>query len=296
MVLVSRSLAPWIDDVEFLSHLLSPWRGDAPEMDILVAVVDSVRVPQDFTDPPPSEGLAVMAGDSVHEMLPGLWEEGTTAPGSSGDLINADKAYLEFHLPPLNNDERPLHVTLPLANTVFTNGRPHTMFAVRLTSEPETVPTFTSFVEKSSQTILTGRGPRYYSSVSSPLVPITQARKIVTGLGNILRQVEIEGKPTGASMELEKYIPEFLEARSLPTNRVEERPLTVWAAIYPEGYFSPDLQPLPPLPARDGGSIQEEAHSRPFKSMMPDLLTSGCHIRQVCTYLPPHPPSTPHPP
>ena len=252
-------------------------------MDILVAVVDSVRVPQDFTDPPPSEGLAIMTGDSAQELLPDLWEEGTTAPENPGDIIKTDKASLEFHLPPITDDERPLHVTLPLANTVFTNGRPHTMFAARLTSEPETTPTFTHLIEKSSQTILTGRGPRYYSSISSPLVPITQARKIVTGLGNILRQVEINGKPTGASKELEEYIPDFLEARSHPTNRVEERPLTVWAAIYPEGHFSPAQQPLSPLRAQDGGTIQEEVYSKPFKSIMPSLLTSGCHIRQVCT-------------
>lgn len=269
-------------------------------MDILAAVVDGVRVYQDPFDPPPSEGIAVMTGSSAKRLLPGLWQQEEVAPESS--RLTDDKAAIEINLPAFRtqrgrNDGRPLKAKLPLANTVFANGKPNTMFAARLEQGYHgEYPEFTKVMHKTSQVISPGRGPRYHTSVNAPLVAIAEPRKIMTGLGNIMREVEISGDRVPASMELEECIPVLLEARSMSgDDQVEDRPVTVWAAIYPPnyrnpktpGFKAPGFYQVSRLIPQEAGSRYEELFSKEFQARMPDFMCAGCQIRQVCMQNPP---------
>lgn len=67
------------------------------------------------------------------------------------------------------------------------------------------------------------------SRITLPLVPVTPARRIVAGLGNILRQVDVDGRPTPASKELEEAIPLLLARRANKRAAV----VGVWAVVYP---------------------------------------------------------------
>ncbi|KAM7194745.1 hypothetical protein V8F33_007123 [Rhypophila sp. PSN 637] len=295
VVLASKSLAHWLDDPAFLSYLLAPCHSSEQEMDVLAGVVDSIRAPRNPHDPPPSEGIAIMTGEEADELLPGLWEGNFATNPQHGQAEN--KASIEFRLPPLLSDPRKLQTTVPMANTLFANGRPNTMFAARLgASDLDTSqPAFTQFAYKTSQVIYPGRGPRYETIVSAPLVPITRQRQIVQGLGNILKQVEELGEIVPASRKLEIRIPEILKARSESELELKQRPLTVWAGIYPDeivtGNELAGIDELVPewaqrrypvrLMPNGFGTSREVTASSAFRLLMPGLLAGGSHFRQV---------------
>lgn len=255
-----------------------------------------------------------MTGEEVDELLPGLWEHGlapVTQDHRHGQGHGQDsKGSIEFHLPRLVGGGANLHATVPLANTVFTNGRPYTMFAARLNEAKEKQAEFqralfTRLIEKTSQVINPGRGPRYLSAVSAPLVAITKPRKVLQGLGNILRQVEINDEPVPASQELEKVIPRLVQARAqCDDGELEQRPLTVWAAVYPDQLVSGEKKSRPDeelvtLPSVDDSKFQfpealplskfgkpafESANSKEFRILMPGILVGGGQFRQVCMW------------
>lgn len=67
------------------------------------------------------------------------------------------------------------------------------------------------------------------SKVVFPMVPITGRRRIMSGLGNILKTVERDGQEEPASRELEEVIPKILkEGRG-------QGGTSVWAIIWAEG-------------------------------------------------------------
>ncbi|KAM7208022.1 hypothetical protein V8F20_001568 [Naviculisporaceae sp. PSN 640] len=307
VVLASKGVANWLSDPAFLTDLLAPWRTSVSKIDILAAVVDTVRAPPDPYDPPPAEGIAVMTGENVNDLLPGLWEDGL-APETQDHLHGHEsKGSLQFHLPRLPSGTGNMHVTLPLANTIFTNGSPFTMFAARLAKNKEKTtraqkPSFTRLSKKISQVINPGRGPTYLSAVSAPLVALTSPRKVLEGLGNILRAIEIYGRHSPASVELEKRVPKILASRAAYAEQgveMEERPLTVWAAIYPDKLVSEKAEPRPggdelitlasvsesSYPKRiwpyKFGDRYEWVSAEELKVLMPGILLGGGQFRQV---------------
>lgn len=73
--------------------------------------------------------------------------------------------------------------------------------------------------------VVTGTGAYFKSRI--PLIPLAPPRKIVAGLGNIVRQVEIDGVASPASKEIEELIPKYLSKRS------RQDPAGVWALVIP---------------------------------------------------------------
>ncbi|KAK3337130.1 hypothetical protein B0T19DRAFT_411586 [Cercophora scortea] len=284
VILSSKQYASWLDDDAFVSRLLAPLRdaasqdtSPATELSILSAVVDGV--PQNEVGSPRSgEGIAILRG-SLDALLPGLWKTAESQLSSDGGGGGAQPS-IEFHVPPIRDDSRPLQVTVPLANTIFNTGRSHTLFASRWQIGPGAQPRLVALVEKSSQVIVPGKLSAGASSVAVPLVPVTEARKIVTGLGNILRQVEIDGKPTPASKELEAVIPMLLQARAKESGEQPTGPTGVWALIYPEHVATSEkLQRV--LQLSTSSSSQERKKAREVSECISKLLAAGCHIRRV---------------
>lgn len=137
----------------------------------------------------------------------------------------------------------PPDVTMPLANTLFKVGRRSMLSASRWKWD-EAVKDFKAIkgpVERSNVrvNVFSNLGTRVPLS-NIPVVPLTPARKIVHGLGNIVRSVEFDDDVVGpASQELEASVTEYLKEKGRSGETVD-----VWALVVPkEAVSNPDLDP-----------------------------------------------------
>jgi hypothetical protein len=146
-----------------------------------------------------------------------------------------------FRLPGLGPDldgtvgreEREMDVAVPVANTVFQNGRTSTMFASRWEGgvlEPWRVAERVD-VGKRVVRLPTEAGEEV--GVSVPLVSITPLRPVQAALGNILKTLLVDGEAVPASKELEANVPKLLESRSRMGLGEIQGPLNVWALVVP---------------------------------------------------------------
>ncbi|KLU82054.1 hypothetical protein MAPG_01133 [Magnaporthiopsis poae ATCC 64411] len=244
-ILVSKDLSRWLDDTDFMSALLQQLHpnagGSDQELSVLTAAVDGLcpRSPRG----PPSSGLSILQGDAA-TILPGLWDR--EAPTASLRQLNEDaRPALSVRLSPFLGDFRPVDVTLPLANTVFENARPFTLLASRWRAggagaSSTGALTLVDAFEKETQRIAaaTEQSIQSHADVSTPLFPLTPPRKIIAGLGNIVREVEAHGSMDGeenarpASEELETSMHDIIAKRSrrLPGIPVPNR---TWALVVP---------------------------------------------------------------
>ncbi|KAG8164880.1 hypothetical protein KVR01_005155 [Diaporthe batatas] len=134
-------------------------------------------------------------------------------------------------------------VTLPLANTLFSNGRRSTLLASewkRATGFWNTAEMVRS-VEKQNQLVSLANTLLFHQiEIQAPLVPITHPRKILEGLGNIIAKVQVGEEPCPASMELQMNIPRLMEARrALARSSPVSGAIGVWAMVYPQHMFRP---------------------------------------------------------
>lgn len=296
VILASKGLASWLQDAPFVSQLLTSFghaqnQGQGPEqgsstISVLSAAVDSIpRLGNSGSSTPafsPSEGLAVLHG-GLDEVLPGLWKERDVESKAS------QHPALSFRVGPLvgDSDARSLAVTVPLANTVFNNGRPQTVLASRWRVNSGSLPELTEVIEATGKVVVVptarAHAPDSLSDVIAPLVPLTKPRKLLAGLGNILRQVEIDGRPAPASKELEEVIPKLLSVRAKRGQSQGQTvgPMGVWAVLYPEHLAAaPGLLPQP-LELVDADKSAEWAQALDVSKRMPELLASGCHVRRI---------------
>lgn len=201
----------------------------APNSDVtaLVAVVDGLPPGKHEEMEKTTEGFAFMSCDH-RVVLPELWRNDNIAAGYQSDH---PRPSIIFRVRPNSSIEGGLDIGVPLANTMFRNGRTSTLFASKWNRNGAT-DMFERIqqVEKRSATIC----PASSSSIvplhlEIPLVPLTPPRRVVSGLGNIVRQVaNAEGNVVSASQELEASVDSYLEKRSL-----NKQTVTVWALIIP---------------------------------------------------------------
>lgn len=331
ILLATPGLASWLQDQSFVSKLLLPFyalprytshmdllnnrepgteygvagQKSEQEFDVLSAVVDGIPrgITHSHLDPLPArEGLTLLHG-SRNLLLPKLRDTDKDGPeddpavsDASAASVNNSPGSLAFKL----RTPRVHFVTVPLANTIFNNGSPYTLFVSRWQglAGPSTTkegPKLEKIVTKTSQMVnlLTQPTRLGYGKHPSPwhhrypLVPVTQARRIVSGLGNILRQIEIDGEPAPASKELEDIIPKLLAARSAALSADSSSPapsppgpMGVWAVVYPEGFEGRGIPA--PLPLELAGTEEEKSKKR-LRSPQPflTLLQDGTRIYRI---------------
>ncbi len=161
---------------------------------------------------------------------------------------------------------------LPVANTVFQNGRTSTLFAQRwiLRQEHQSnvllVPDQKVWLPQQALDLsgLT-KETSMDQSLHSNLIPITPPRTIQAAIGNIIRKVSAGGSPeanTPASGELERAITTGIENGSIP-----DQPAEVWALVKPRGY-APHV----------GCKILEVS---PELDELHRALLSGCRLHKV---------------
>lgn len=122
-------------------------------------------------------------------------------------------------------------VGLRLANTVFINGKESTLFGVcRSYDEDAGAYTLDRKLDLTS-CVVTSASTTIFPELALPLHPVTERRRVITSMGNILRQVAKSTDPTSvdpmpASSELEKELPRFIEENNILDQRV-----SVWALV-----------------------------------------------------------------
>ncbi|KAI1146976.1 hypothetical protein F4825DRAFT_438979 [Nemania diffusa] len=277
-VLASKDFTGWLEDQNFMSAfvatLLKPTstiQTSRPSLHVLSGIIDGLS-PHRLSSQPRS-GFSVLRGP-VDTILPRLWGEERF---SSTSQDNA--ACVSFATNPLVGNTGALEVTLPLANTVFQNGRRATLYASRWDINSEGSMALGTRSYKTTQLITENGGSMNHTSSLVPLLPLTPPRRIVAGLGNIVRQVELDGSPTPASKELEAIIPKIFEERAQREPSSPPRPIGVWCWVIPHHI---GLEKFNSLTLFKAGSSQIEADIvRNSMGIFSELLSSGCRLHKI---------------
>ncbi|KAF4626155.1 hypothetical protein G7Y89_g12006 [Cudoniella acicularis] len=242
VILATPEFATWLEDIEFLKDVLQAIAKPSRKRDesslhldfsIVCACVDglansigysSTKKVQQMPLPP---GLSFLQG-SLHDILPGLWENEDHA-GHNEDLLSS----LTFSGSDAKWDT---DLTLPLANTLFTNGRKSTLIISKWQLSRGSFKKVKSF-EKKNQTINVFNGMKSLEP-SIPVLPLTPPRTIASGLGNIVRTLQFGQEDIGpASRELEECVDEYLKL-SKDANQSSPK-FSVWALIIPDHIMRP---------------------------------------------------------
>ncbi|KAH7031582.1 uncharacterized protein B0I36DRAFT_324226 [Microdochium trichocladiopsis] len=276
-IVASQDYAAWLQDESFMSCLLGLLsvsdEGNAlsRKLDVLTAVSDGIGSPYGLDDP--QKGFSFLSGS--RDILPSLWD----AESFTGSREPNQAAALTFLGNPIEGHSRPLEITLPLANTIFQNGRRSTLFASEWHRDGDGPMRLGKREFKQSQRIFT-HNTSMHSTATIPLMPLAPPRKIVTGLGNIVRQVEIDGAPAPASKELEALIPQLFETRGAAGISPPSGPIGVWAWVIPPHVV--EAEELSEVACFSGGSIANEADAALDMSTRADrMLAAGCRLHRI---------------
>ncbi|KAI1103977.1 hypothetical protein F4804DRAFT_308715 [Jackrogersella minutella] len=279
-IFASCDLATWIEDERFMSGLLqsllksyTSGNLNAENINVLCTVADGLTPKQLFSEP--QTGFSILHGPAK-TILPDLWE--------LDDLESNNNQHREssvsFLSNPLPRDTEPLEITLPLANTLFQNGRRSTLLASRWKLDRDGSMTHAFTHEKRTQAIRPPVNPAGRTTPFLPLLPLTPPRKIVAGLGNIIRQVEVNGSPTPASKELEGLIPKVFDIRSTRDASYMPGPIGVWCWVLPPNVV--EEQSLLSLKGFQVDSSQSEAElSLESMTVFSEFISSGCRLHKI---------------
>ncbi|KAB5580311.1 hypothetical protein GE09DRAFT_1279251 [Coniochaeta sp. 2T2.1] len=307
LVLTTPGLTSWLDDEGFMVTLLrmtglDPDGAHTRNLNVLSAVVDGLVLPQSRKEKRIKElgadlltgkkrmglpaGLAVVQGYQ-DELLPGLWEAAAARKGWKADDADG-KAALVFRLPgktfanrqvvPVTHSQ--IDVTVPVANTVFQNGRVSTLFASRWEGggdlggwaqmrEVQRVNVGSQVVQVPGATDAEEKGVLAVRA-DVPLIAITPARTVGTALGNILKTFDVEGEMVPASRRLEEVVPKLLESRRRMGLGGIRGPLKVWALVVPARLTGED-KPRVTFRGLGLGTVSYPNH----------LLAAGCRLHRV---------------
>ncbi|KAG4033369.1 hypothetical protein MFRU_005g03790 [Monilinia fructicola] len=250
VMLVTPAFARWLEDESFIKSLLErlTYNLDGGKRNYVVvvgAVVDGLAPsPNDIPRAEctgPLEGLSFMHGSRAQVLTSeSVWraesfKANTSNPDKLAHLILSGK-------PRFKPSEQALATTisLPLANTLFVNGKHSTLEVSQWTRKDEGEYKRIRSIEKQYQHI---KAFHHESTMVPPIfvpaVPLTLPRPIANGLGNIIRQLAFGPEDTDnrpASSELETQVTRYMEYSKLHTN------IGVWALIYRKGVLDPNLK------------------------------------------------------
>jgi hypothetical protein len=230
-----------------------------------------------------TEGLAIMFGNQ-EDCLPDLWQNVDGEHRNIQCQLQPSNLLFKMHQDSVvNGVVIPQRLRIPLANTMFQNGRISTLLVSSWNRAAVSAPfKKTQQIEKKTQEIcpfVLVPSPR----MKIPLTYLTPPRRIVSGLGNIVRQVMgKDDKPVSASQELEASIDAYLETREL-----HKQTLAVWALLIPNN------EPLEEFDDRPAGLSFEKDEISPDlglnHSTLDDYigywLRKGASLHRVCTYI-----------
>lgn len=285
LILATRDFTHWLEDERFMSQLIRAFLPGSSGNALPPAAVDVVAGVADGLSPDsrlgePRRGFSICF-DSKETMFP---DSEKPAPSESS-LDAGREAAISFLVRQPGEDDGSIEVTLPLANTVFQNGRPSTLFTSRW--QPDSSRGFKRATPRHVQHVtmqLTSPGGRLDPFI--PLLPLTGPRRVLSGLGNIVRELDIRGVTSPASKELESLIPKVLESRAKSTNMASPGPpgppgpMAIWAWVIPPHVTeSGKLPRFDIFPSQLGRSERELALAA--TETFSRLVQSGCRLHKI---------------
>jgi hypothetical protein len=233
ILLVTPSFAHWLDPSSpFLPQFFSRLYGNSPGNETLcavTAVVDTLpNTGPEITISSESEGMSVLVVEA----------SAVRAKATPPRLIRSsasEETSLIFSVQAQEigqTSKGPSHeIGLRLANTIFVNGRDTTLFGTRwlwnnITNGYE--------LDKSldlTSCMVTATSQAVNTTLELPLHPVTERRRVIASMGNILRQLAkstdaTSTEPIPASSELEKELPRYIAEHNIMDQRV-----SVWALV-----------------------------------------------------------------
>lgn len=282
VVLASPGFAKLLADKAFLEDLAvllsrsENGGGSAVTQFHLVAAVAD-RIHQIALSNRVDEGISILRSHR-DILLPKLWDSVAPKERQDVDLVSA----LTFALPESETLAQS-SVTMPLARTLFQNGRPSTLIASSFDlSGPS--PKLVQTAESHTHTVnLPSRSFDYWA----PLLPLTPAREVTQSFGNIVRGIQVDGESLPASTELEDAIINKLADVDLGLQQGE--PVSVFAVVTPpvSESVSSKKAPEPALDFEKGTSIRDDAvvdQIHDTAEYVQQVLESGGKLFKVCKY------------
>jgi hypothetical protein len=291
VIMATPDLAKWLSNDTFISKFLSGLEpgpessfGEASEVSVLAGVVDAIPS-HDRQRVEHLSGLSVLYGSESELGLPELWQN--TQPRENPDMPAA-VSFVCNSLHAQAGEGNGLEVTLPLANTIFSNGRRSTLFASRWSidySAPSNGPLLRCEDRRqtSHQRIATLPSPTARPNFHVPLFSVTPPRRISSCLGNIIRQVEIDGVAQPASSELEQLIPSIYEQKLARHPEALPEPIKVWALTVPPYIIKsrPELLNDVRVADQTDGENGTSGPSSTSTTAFQELLSLGCRAHRV---------------
>ncbi|KAK2802560.1 hypothetical protein FQN51_004352 [Onygenales sp. PD_10] len=176
-----------------------------------------------------SEGISLLIVSK--DMLAGQVPKSTQTRDMSTPEVEPIFCY-QFQGPMESSRSISSEMGIRIANTLFVNGKPRTMFASCWNDDSGSA---TLTMDKAYDLIgcqISGSEKPHNITAQIPLEPITKPREIVTSMGNIISQLskgDGSAATIPASAELEKLIPEYIKE-----NNISSQKLAVWALIRPQ--------------------------------------------------------------
>lgn len=259
VICASPRHASWLSDVDFMADVIRELRArrnytgpQSTKFHLLAAVVDGM--PPLVRDGVVQEGMSFLTSDS-DRFLPGLWDN---TSDSLPDTVAASLCFTRKYS--MLYSEKPgfragmdHYATLPLANTLFLNGRRSTLLVSEWTITNDGAQDHLSKIklsriaEKRNQSIRIHRPTKrtIKLSVWCGVDPICPPRIVKGGLGNIISEIDIEGKVSPASEELQNQIHLWLrkQREQAPTESQPSGPVSVWALVTPRRVVEPEFKP-----------------------------------------------------
>ena len=268
VLLLTRSYTNWLDDnqaflQEAVDRVFEPSQS-IPEVNVLTAVVDALpslnRKPWTRDDQKlgivenvsfegGQEGAAILIADTA-TIAPDLFSP-FRKPDESNATGHNEQSSISFHLRPDKairelspnrlgvGKDTSYEIELPLANTVFQNGRVSTMSASRWTRSGISGPVL--FTKTKSTALHHQRifiplsdtyGNRRAHYLEAPLRTLTSAWVVASAMGNIIRQLYTDATASAtmpASEGLEAAVTAFFEQSTSTSDH-----FTVWALVTPK--------------------------------------------------------------
>lgn len=245
ILLVTPGFAHWLDDSHsFLGHFLSrlyPGVSKSTSLYAVAAVIDKLpgspvepkgSIPES-TDSAPlkeleTEGLSllVVRRENVHGKAAPQRRIGGPASEEPDLVVSVQTQGITK--PSISSA---YEVGLRLANTVFINGKESTLFSICGSYDEATGAYILDTKVDLTSCAVTSAPSAVRPGLALPLHPVTQRRRVVTSMGNILRQLAKStdpnsAEPMPASTELEKELPRYIEEHNILDQRV-----SVWALV-----------------------------------------------------------------
>ncbi|OQD87003.1 hypothetical protein PENANT_c006G05699 [Penicillium antarcticum] len=242
LLLVTPSFAHWLDPSSpFLSQCLGQLYGtsaEATSVCAVAAVVDTLPDTRTISTGPATHESPAASTESegLSLLVTGVSNfHGKAAPPRLIRSSASEDTNLLLSIQtgsPGQTNNRPTHeIGLRLANTVFVNGKETTISGTQWLRDSgsneyileQSVDLTSCMVTTSSQTVNT--------TLDLPLDQVSERRKVISSMGNILRQLgkstdPASNEPMPASSELEKELPRYIKERNIVDQRV-----SVWALV-----------------------------------------------------------------